>query len=993
MVTLHDLKKISDYEWVIPQTYRQDMRVPVKLFATRRMLEAALGDKSIEQAINAATLPGLVGQVLVMPDVHQGYGFPIGGVAATLLPDGVISPGGIGYDINCLAGDSQVLHAHGYTRRIDEVAQEWPSEQLACFQLALHRLDSAHPVYWFEKNPHAPILQLTTESGRQIVATSDHPLWTEDGMRALEHLSPGERVAVYPFEGIAYQHPDPRELVNEANLESYLLKLGKSQAGNAIGQITNQLRKRNLLPLRLDSPAVPYLCKLMGFLFGDGTLRFDRRSQKGMIGFYGAPEDLEDIREDIARLGFHPSRVWSRRRKHAIRTTYNHYEFERTEYWITVNSTALAVLLSYLGVPVGNKVIQDYSLPDWLDTAPLWIKRLFLAALFGAELSAPGAVSDHGCNLAAAVLSMNKRENYESSGLALLESIARWSASFGVQALPVASRLEQVNADGSQSVRLRLVFSADPENLARLWGKIGFEYNRKRRALAAAAVQYLSLKSQHIAARQAVAEETTALATAGFPPQEIYARLESKTANRRFIERSLYEGRLTAPRVSVEFPAFEAFRVEATRGLGDSGMTWERIARIEPVKYKGPVYDYTVDHADHNFIANSFVVSNCGVRMLASQIDVETVGDQIDALATALDKHCPSGVGEKGAFKLSDNELDTVCRDGSRWALKHGFATEADLRRTEEGGQLAGADPAKISARARERGRPQLGSLGAGNHFIEIDVVDQIFDPEAAQVMGLSEGRLVVQIHCGSRGFGHQICTDYVEELQGAVKRYNIHLPDRELVCAPLSSPEGQNYLAAMRCAANYAFANRQVLAHSARQAFEEVLAGKVKNWQLFQVYDITHNMGKIETHTIDGQSMKVCVHRKGATRAFGPGSAELPDEYKPIGQPVLVPGSMGTASWVLVGTDRSMAKSFGSSCHGAGRLMSRHEARREVRGENLRRDLEARGIHVRAGSMAGLAEEAPQAYKDVDEVVQAVVGADIARKVARLRPVAVIKG
>jgi tRNA-splicing ligase RtcB len=350
-------------------------------------------------------------------------------------------------------------------------------------------------------------------------------------------------------------------------------------------------------------------------------------------------------------------------------------------------------------------------------------------------------------------------------------------------------------------------------------------------------------------------------------------------------------------------------------------------------------------------------------------------------------------VGEKGTLKLSDSELDAVCRDGSRWALKQGYATEADLRRTEEGGRLEGADPSKVSHRARQRGRPQLGSLGAGNHFIEIDVVDQVYDPKAAQVMGLSEGRLVVQIHCGSRGFGHQICTDYVDELQGAVKRYHIILPDRELVCAPLNSPEGQNYLAAMRCAANYAFANRQVLAHSARKAFEAVLAGKVKNWQLHQVYDIAHNMGKIETHQIDGQSMKVCVHRKGATRAFGPGAAELPDEYKPIGQPVLVPGSMGTASWVLVGTERSMAQSFGSSCHGAGRLMSRHEAKREVNGEKLRRDLEAGGIHVRAGSMAGLAEEAPQAYKDVDEVVQAVVGADIARKVARLRPVAVIKG
>jgi tRNA-splicing ligase RtcB len=343
--------------------------------------------------------------------------------------------------------------------------------------------------------------------------------------------------------------------------------------------------------------------------------------------------------------------------------------------------------------------------------------------------------------------------------------------------------------------------------------------------------------------------------------------------------------------------------------------------------------------------------------------------------------------------RLSDAELEGVCRDGSLWAFKQGYATEADLRRTEEGGRLEGADPSKVSHRARERGRPQLGSLGAGNHFIEVDVVDQVFDARSAQIMGLAEGCVVVQIHCGSRGFGHQICTDYVEEFQGAVKRYNIHLPDRELVCAPLNSPEGQNYLAAMRCAANYAFANRQILAHSARRAFEEVLAGKVKNWHLYQVYDIAHNMGKIETHTIDGQPLKVCVHRKGATRAFGPGSPELPEEYRPIGQPVLVPGSMGTASWVLVGTEKSMALSFGSSCHGAGRTMSRHEAKHAVRGEKLRNELEAIGIKVRAGSMAGLAEEAPQAYKDVDTVVESVVGAGIARKVARLRPLAVIKG
>jgi tRNA-splicing ligase RtcB len=283
--------------------------------------------------------------------------------------------------------------------------------------------------------------------------------------------------------------------------------------------------------------------------------------------------------------------------------------------------------------------------------------------------------------------------------------------------------------------------------------------------------------------------------------------------------------------------------------------------------------------------------------------------------------------------------------------------------------------------------------LGAGNHFIEVDIVEQVFHPEAAQAMGLEEGMLSLQIHCGSRGFGHQICSDYVRELQGAVKRYQIQLPDRELVCAPLDSPEGKRYLSAMTCAANYAFANRQVLVHHARRAFEQVLAGKVSDWELHQVYDIAHNIGKIEEHVVDGEKVRVCVHRKGATRAFGPGFEELPDEYRDLGQPVLVPGSMATSSWVLLGTEGSMALSFGSTCHGAGRTMSRKRAKRMVRGDRLREEMESSGIHVRARSMPGLAEEAPQAYKDVDAVVEVVVRAGIAKKVARLRPLAVIKG
>lgn len=384
---------------------------------------------------------------------------------------------------------------------------------------------------------------------------------------------------------------------------------------------------------------------------------------------------------------------------------------------------------------------------------------------------------------------------------------------------------------------------------------------------------------------------------------------------------------------------------------------------------------------------------NCGVRLLGTHLDVEEVKPHLDDLASTLYANCPSGVGQGGSIKLKSGELDNLLHEGARWALKRGFATEEDLVRTEESGRIDGADASKVSPRAKSRGNDQVGTLGAGNHFIEVDVVDEVFDATAADRMGLSPGRIVVQIHCGSRGFGHQVCTDYVKRFQKSVHQFGIQLPDRELVCAPLSSPEGQDYLGAMKAAANYAFANRQVLAHHIRRSFEEVLVGKVGNHWVYQIYDIAHNMAKIEEHEVDGRMVKVCVHRKGATRAFGPGSPVLPDVYRDIGQPVLVPGSMGTASWVLLGTPGSMAQTFGSTCHGAGRMMSRTQAKKNIWGSDLRDELEAGGIHVRAGSMPGLAEEAPAAYKDVDRVVEVVHGAGIAKKVARIVPVAVIKG
>jgi tRNA-splicing ligase RtcB len=411
--------------------------------------------------------------------------------------------------------------------------------------------------------------------------------------------------------------------------------------------------------------------------------------------------------------------------------------------------------------------------------------------------------------------------------------------------------------------------------------------------------------------------------------------------------------------------------------------------------YGFPIGGVAAMHSDTGVISPGGVGYdiNCGVRLLGTHIEQEEVAPYLQELTATLYQACPSGVGGKGRVRVSERELDELITQGAKWALKKGLARQEDVMHTEEQGHLAGADPSQVSARAKERGRPQVGSLGAGNHFLEIDVIEEIYDPAVADAFGLWENQVVVQIHCGSRGFGHQVCDDYVKRLQSAVHKYNIQLPDRELVCAPINSPEGRAYHGAMVCAVNYAFVNRQVLAMGVREAFEQVLAGKVREFDLFQVYDVAHNIAKFEEHEVDGRRTRLCVHRKGATRAFGPGYQGLPPDYRDVGQPVLVPGSMGTASYVMVGTNKAMELTFGSSCHGAGRVMSRSKARKAIWGSELRKDLEGQGIVVRAGSNKGLAEEAPAAYKDVSRVVEVVHGAGIARKVAQLRPVAVIKG
>jgi tRNA-splicing ligase RtcB len=383
---------------------------------------------------------------------------------------------------------------------------------------------------------------------------------------------------------------------------------------------------------------------------------------------------------------------------------------------------------------------------------------------------------------------------------------------------------------------------------------------------------------------------------------------------------------------------------------------------------------------------------NCGVRLLRTSLTVTEIRPGLERLLDALHQAIPAGVGARGRLDLSSQELRKVGEQGARWAAERGYGSP-DLERIESHGALAGADPSAVSLRAAERGRSQLGTLGSGNHFLEVQYVDEIHDEPAAGVLGLFPGQVTVMIHTGSRGLGHQVCTDSLSACEAAMRRYRISLPDRQLACAPLDSPEAEAYLAAMRAAANFAFANRQVLEEWTREAFLRALGIPPAALGMARVYDVAHNIAKEETHVVDGRRRRLLVHRKGATRAFPAGHPELPEGYRAIGQPVLIPGDMGRYSFVLVGTEGAMTSTFGSTCHGAGRLMSRTAAVKAARGRRIADELLARGVLSRVTGRHALEEEMPEAYKDVLDVVNVVEGFGISRKVARLRPVGVVKG
>jgi len=385
---------------------------------------------------------------------------------------------------------------------------------------------------------------------------------------------------------------------------------------------------------------------------------------------------------------------------------------------------------------------------------------------------------------------------------------------------------------------------------------------------------------------------------------------------------------------------------------------------------------------------------NCGVRLLRSNMDAEAIRGQIRTLVDTLFRNIPAGVGSRRKdIKLSARELENVLVKGAAWGVSHGFGSQEDLEHIEEGGCIAGGDPEYVSQRASTRGKDQLGTLGSGNHFVEVGYVEAVYDEAAAEALSLRQGQVTVIVHTGSRGLGHQICDDNIKTLLKASAKYRIDLPDKQLCCAPIESRESKQYLSAMACAANFAFCNRQLITHWVRETFQDVLQAGPRDLGLHLVYDVCHNIAKVETHEVDGKTRKLCVHRKGATRAFPPHSPFIPERYKEVGQPVLIPGDMGRYSYVLVGTDTALKETFGSTCHGAGRVMSRRQAKKVAGGRAIVRELEDQGIYVRGASKGTIREEIPEAYKDVAHVVNVVHQAGIGKKVARLKPMGVMKG
>lgn len=976
-----EIKKITEFIWEIPKT--GNMQVPTRIFASEKLLEKMKQDRTLEQGKNTAVLPGIYKYSIILPDGHEGYGFPIGGVAALDIKEGGISPGGIGYDINCLSKDSKILTEFGFFKKIQdfesdfvEVETQNPPYLLKTkmCQTSVVSLDfnqklfsSKEPLYFMKKKHSGSIINIKTRASYTLKVTEEHPILTKNSMVKASNLRTGQEIAVYPFEGVLFEEiTEDQKLIKDETIFT--------------SQEKNELQKRNLFPLNLKNPKIPILTKLFGYLLGDGAVYFS--GKKGFVNAYGQENGLKEIQADFQKIGF-SANIYVRERSHKIANQYGVKEFTAKNYELHVSSNALAKLFFSLGYPQGNKSATAYLVPSWITDSPSWLKRLFLSALFGAELSSPKTHTKTGFDCP--VFSMNKIDKLIGNGRTFCIQIIKMLEDLGINVDKLQERKEYKNKFRPTS-RIRIQISSKEDNLLNLWSQIGFSYNKKREILSHFAILYIREKKALTQKRQEIAKKVKEFKKKGLKLKEVQSLLECSFINKRFIERHYYEN--AGQRISLDFVSFNKFVKDKKKEMEKYGVLFDTVESISNEPYDDYVYDFNVPDT-HNFVADNLVISNCGVRLIKTNLKKEEIYPKIKELLDSLLKNVPAGLGSSN-ITVTKEILDGVLDKGAKWAVENGYGNQEDLEYCEENGCMATADASKVSPQAKNRGKKQLATLGSGNHFLEIQYIDKIFDKEAAKVFGLTEeGQVVLMVHCGSRGLGHQVCSDYLREMERTFPEIIKKLPDKELVYAPAGHKLCEDYLKAMSAAANFAWCNRHIIGHQVRQAFAKAFPEA----ELKTVYDVAHNIAKLEEHKIEGEIKKVYLHRKGATRAFPPGHPDIPKAYRKVGQPIILPGSMGTASYLLVGTKEGMELTFGSTAHGAGRVMSRHEALRKFRGEQIKKELEGKRISLKSVSWQGVAEEAPGVYKDIDEVAEVSHQTGIGRKVVRFKPIGVVKG
>ncbi len=976
------LKRISDVKWKFPKEERDGMLVDAYLYGNKSIVNG-VEDDAIQQMTNLAMLPGVVG-ALAMPDIHTGYGVPIGGVGAYDYEEGIISVGAVGFDINCLHPDTKIFLDNGSWVKIKDLG-EHISKDLRTLDKKTQRERSSGILYFFSKDKYKEIVKITLETGDKILVTKDHTILTKRGFIDAGDIRLNDEVITNKIEGVEYESPEEFCIVSEENIRNIIREHPFLEKGNAEEQIINQLRKRYLIPIKSTDHRIHILARLIGFITGDGNITITDKTKA--VSFYGKKEDLERIKKDLEELGYKPV-LHTRDRQHHIDTKYGPVDFGYREVSLHVQSSSLAILLSALGAPVGDKTRIKFHVPEWIKKMPNWVKAQYLSGLFSAELSKPSTLNKF--NFYEPVLGMSKDTSLVDNLIEFLTEVQELLGDLGIIS-GGPNKVEGYRYDGKrgETVGYRIIIHGNPDNLIKLWSKVGFVYNKEKRELASLGVAYLKIK-ERIKARRAKARETAKEMYAnGESPSKIVSSLSNDYISEAFIKHSIWSNR-GEPRIDPDFISFDKFAKE--RNLGD-GFLIEKIEKIEVKEYSGLVYDLTTIEETHNFIADTVVVSNCGIYTLKTNLTEDDVKPKLNQLIDTLFQNIPAGVGSHSKLKLSNDEIDAVLKNGVNWLIEKGWLTEKDKEHMEEEGKIDGADPSKVSAKAKKKGKPELGTLGAGNHFLEVQVVDEVFDEKIAKEYGLEKGQVVVMIHSGSRGVGHQVATDYLQLMNKYMKANGLSTPDSQLVYAPAQSNVAQDYLAAMKAAANFGFANRALMAAWTREAFEKVFGQDWESLGMETLYQLCHNILKLEEYKIDGERRKLWIHRKGATRALGPGNKLVPKAYRDVGQPVLIAGSMGTSSYILAGTKTAEEETFGSTCHGAGRQMSRKKAIREFWGEKIKESLEKKGVIARATHSKVLAEEAPEAYKDVDLVIESVAMAGISKKVAKLRPLGVVKG